>query len=234
MPAKHPPATPKSPAPQAGDFPIHEVMTALKATVAAFQEPIVTQYSKQGGAPFRVLISTLISLRTKDAVTHAASERLFALAQSPRELLALDEETIAKAIYPAGFYKTKAKTLRAVAERLINQHAEHVPADLDTLLALPGVGRKTANLVLTLGYGKPGICVDTHVHRICNRLGYVTSKTPEETEMALRAKLPHEYWIPINDYLVSFGQNLCLPTSPLCSRCPINPLCQKSNIPHSR
>lgn len=225
--------TKKSPA-TAGDFPIHEVMARLKAAVAAWRLPIVTQYAAERHDPFRVLISTVISLRTKDAVTEAASERLFALAKTPRELSALAEETIAQAIYPAGFYKTKAKSLRQIAERLLSEHAGQVPDDLDTLLALPGVGRKTANLVLTLGYGKQGICVDTHVHRITNRLGYVQTQTPEATEMALRAKLPAEYWIPINDYLVSFGQHLCLPTSPFCSRCPLADLCPKQNVPRSR
>lgn len=228
------PKTKKSPAEKAGDFPIHEVMARLKEAVAAWREPIVTQYAKERHDPFRVLVSTVISLRTKDAVTEAASERLFALAKNPRELHALDEETIAQVIYPAGFYKTKAASLRKIAEQLLTEHAGQVPSELEPLLALPGVGRKTANLVLTLGYGKQGICVDTHVHRITNRLGYVQTRTPEETEMALRAKLPVEYWIPINDYLVSFGQHLCLPVSPFCSRCPLAELCQKRNVPRSR
>ena len=193
---------------------------------------------ESGNDPFHVLISCLLSLRTKDEVTEAASRRLFALAQghfgkrtfskvSPQALLTLPIKTIEKAIYPVGFYHTKARTIHHVCRELIRRFHGKVPDSLEELLSLRGVGRKTANLVVTLAFNKPGICVDTHVHRISNRLGYVKTKTPEETEMALRKKLPPRYWIEFNDLLVPFGQNLCRPISPFCSRCPIERYCAK-------
>jgi len=180
--------------------------------------------------PFRVLISCLISLRTKDQVTAAASARLFRLGRTARTLAALPEGQIAAAIYPAGFYRTKARTIKAICARLQTEHGGRVPDDLDALLTLHGVGRKTANLVLTVGFGKPGICVDTHVHRISNRLGIVKTRTPGQTEEALRRLLPQRYWIPYNDLLVTFGQQLCKPISPLCSGCPVLPLCPQLGV----
>ena len=144
------------------------------------------------------------------------------------------ESRIAELIYPVGFYRTKARSIRQVCALLIERHNGEVPADLDALLALPGVGRKTANLVLTMGFGLPGICVDTHVHRICNRWGYVQTKDPDKTELALRDKLPLEYWIPINGLLVTLGQNICHPTSPHCSICPVAALCQRVGVMRSR
>jgi endonuclease-3 len=180
--------------------------------------------------PFQVLVSCLISLRTKDEVTGKASARLFHLAKSPRAMAELPEATIARAIYPAGFYRTKAATIRAICRTLLEQHDGKVPATMEALLALKGVGRKTANLVLTIGFGKPGICVDTHVHRISNRLGIVATKTPEQTESALRQVLPRRYWIPYNDLLVTFGQNLCKPISPLCSVCPVKESCPQIGV----
>jgi endonuclease-3 len=178
--------------------------------------------------PFRLLVACVISLRTKDAVTAQASERLFAVAPDPKSMAALDEEVVAKAIYPAGFYRTKAKQIVAIAKAV--DGAEGVPASLDGLLALPGVGRKTANLVLGLGFGIPAICVDTHVHRISNRWAWVSTRNPEETESELRELLPRRWWIPVNDLLVTFGQNLCLPVSPLCSRCPLEASCAKCGV----
>lgn len=149
-------------------------------------------------------------------------------------MLALDESLIAELIYPVGFYRTKARSIRQVCALLIERHGGQVPADLDALLALPGVGRKTANLVLTMGFGLPGICVDTHVHRICNRWGYVKTKDPDATELALRAQLPQEYWIAINGLLVTLGQNICHPTSPRCSACPVAALCRRVGVTRSR
>lgn len=215
-------------------FPIGDVMAALERAVAAWRVPIVTEYSRSGADPFRILISTILSLRTKDQTTAAASARLFDLADTPEAILRLDEEWISKTIYPVGFYKTKAKAIRHICEKLIDEYGGRVPDDLDELLKLGGVGRKTANLVLTLGFGKPGICVDTHVHRISNRWGYVETKTPERTELALRAKLPAKYWIPINDWLVAFGQNLCAPVSPWCSKCPLAKWCARKGVGKSR
>jgi len=184
--------------------------------------------------PFRVLVSCILSLRTKDDVTMAASKRLLAIAKTPEELAALGEDVIEKAIYPAGFYKTKAKTLREAAGELRDKYSSVVPDTIDELLKFRGVGRKTANLVVTLGYGKPGICVDTHVHRITNRWGLVSTKTPDKTEFALRKCLPEKYWIRFNDLLVTYGQNICRPISPFCSRCPISGFCEKRGVLKSR
>lgn len=196
--------------------------------------PIVSHLAEEQRDPFTILISTLISLRTKDEVTAAATQRLFCLADSPTQMLALAPETIAQAIYPAGFYRNKARTILAVCRKLVDQYNSHVPDTIEMLLALPGVGRKTANLVLTLGFNKEGICVDTHVHRISNRLGYVRTKTPEQTEFALRGKLPHEYWIAYNTLLVAFGRRTCRPVSPLCSSCPIRDYCDRVGVTKSR
>ena len=180
--------------------------------------------------PFQILISCLISLRTKDEVTGEASARLFRLARTPRTMASLPAATISTAIYPAGFYRTKGKTIRNVSRTILERHGGKVPDEMDALLALKGIGRKTANLVLTIGFGKPGICVDTHVHRISNRLGIVRTKTPVETEFALRRVLPSRYWIPYNDLLVTFGQNVCKPISPLCTTCPVCDLCPQMDV----
>jgi len=180
--------------------------------------------------PFKVLISCILSLRTQDKTTGEASERLFKLAPDIKALSKLSEKKIEKAIYPVGFYKVKAGRIRELCRVIINNYDSKVPDDLDELLKLKGVGRKTANLVLTLGYRKPGICVDTHVHRITNRWGYVQTRTPEQTEFALRKKLPPAYWLEINGLLVAFGQNICRPLSPLCSQCDIEKFCGKSGV----
>ncbi|NOZ93905.1 MAG: endonuclease III [Acidobacteria bacterium] len=185
-------------------------------------------------SPFHILVSCVISLRTKDEVTGEASKRLFSLAGDARELATLPEDTIAKTIYPAGFYNTKARQLRQIAATLVEEHGGRVPPDERALLALPGVGRKTANLVLGLGFGIPAICVDTHVHRISNRLGLVETATPEKTEHALEDVLPRDLWIPINDLMVTFGQNQCHPTSPRCSTCCLADLCEHRGITRSR
>ncbi|HXG04470.1 MAG TPA: endonuclease III [Candidatus Binatia bacterium] len=184
--------------------------------------------------PFRVLIACLLSLRTQDTTTGPAAARLFALADTPAAMLRLSTRRIERAIYPVGFYRTKARVIRRICCLLLERFGGRVPDDLDTLLTLPGVGRKTANLVVTLGYGKPGICVDTHVHRISNRLGYVRTRTPEETETALRARLPARYWIGYNDLLVAFGQNVCTPVSPRCSICPVRGWCRRVGVTVSR
>jgi endonuclease-3 len=184
--------------------------------------------------PWAVLASTIISLRTKDEVTMLSSRALLKKAPGPRQLLALDEKSIAKLIYPAGFYRTKAANLKKIAAILMDKYDGKVPSDMETLLALPGVGRKTANLVLTEAFNKEGLCVDIHVHRISNRNGWVTTKTPEETEMCLRALLPKKYWKPINPLLVLYGQKLCRPVSPYCSRCVIYDQCGKRGVDTSR
>lgn len=184
--------------------------------------------------PFRVLIACILSLRTQDTTTGPAAARLFALADRPPAMLRLTPRQIERAIYPVGFYRTKARAIRAICRALIERFAGRVPETIDELLTLTGVGRKTANLVVTMGYGKPGICVDTHVHRISNRLGYVRTRTPEKTEAALRQRLPRLYWIGYNDLLVSFGQNVCTPISPHCSRCPVRALCRRVGVTSSR
>ncbi len=193
--------------------------------------PIVGQYSHD---PFETLISCLLSLRTQDATTDAASARLFALARTPPAMLRLPRRTIERAIFPVGFYRTKARTILEVSRAIVEEHAGKVPSDLDRLLELKGVGRKTANLVITLAFRKYGICVDTHVHRISNRWGYVRTKTPHETEMRLRERLPRRHWRVYNDLLVAFGQNLCHPTSPWCSRCPLDDVCARVGVTRSR
>jgi endonuclease-3 len=190
--------------------------------------------AESGRDPFRVLIGCLLSLRTRDETTGPAAARLFALADTPAALAALPAPRIERAIFPVGFYRTKARTLRAVCRALLTRFAGQVPADLEALLTLPGVGRKTANLVVTFAFGLPGICVDTHVHRITNRLGFVATRSPDETELALRARLPHRHWIGLNDLLVAFGQNLCQPLSPHCSRCPVRHSCRRIGVVRSR
>ena len=185
-------------------------------------------------SPFRLLVACVISLRTKDEVTAESSRRLFSVAPDADRLAKLDIESIAKAIYPAGFYNTKARQLNEIGRTLRDHYQGAVPANEEELLALPGVGRKTANLVLGLGFGIPAICVDTHVHRISNRLGLVTTKTPEQTERALNEVLPQDLWIPINDHLVTFGQNRCHPTSPRCADCPLADLCPRIGVTQHR
>lgn len=216
-------------------FQVSKAIKILKKEVARFKTPYVTEVSEETRKdPFRVLVSCIISLRTKDETTREASVRLFAKAATPEKMIGLNEGEIEKAIYPAGFYRVKAKVIKGLSEEIINKHGGMVPDTIDGLLTLKGVGRKTANLVVTLGYGKPGICVDVHVHRIMNRWGFVVTKTPGETETALREKLPKRYWIMINDLLVTYGQNVCKPVSPRCSGCPIASFCPKTGVKRSR
>ncbi len=201
----------------------------LKREAKRYEEPVVTEVSKSR-SPFQVLISCILSLRTKDGVTRVASKKLFELADTPEEMGRLSKDTIMKAIYPVGFYRTKAENIINICKTLIDKYDSRVPDELDELLKFKGVGRKTANLVMTLGYKKLGICVDTHVHRISNRLGYVQTRMPEETEFALRAKLPKRYWIIYNDLLVTHGQNICRPISPFCSICKVERYCDKVDV----
>lgn len=215
-------------------FDIDAAMAILRETMPAFEQPLIEAMGEKGQTPFHVLIATILSLRTKDTLTVVVAPRLFADADTPATMLGLPEERIAELIYPVGFYRTKAKSIRQVCTLLIERYGGVVPQTLDELLALPGVGRKTANLVLTAGYGLPGICVDTHVHRISNRWGYIQTKMPDETELVLRAKLPTQYWLSINGLLVTLGQNICHPTSPKCSECPVAGLCARVGVVRSR
>ncbi len=213
---------------------IGHAIRRLRREAPSWRVTALAQVAAQWHDPFRVLIACLLSLRTKDETTGPAAARLFALADTPEALRRLSPRTIERAIYPVGFYRTKARVLREVSRDLIERFGGRVPDDIDALLTLKGVGRKTANLVVTQGFNKPGICVDVHVHRISNRLGYVTTRTPEETEAALRRRLPRRYWIGYNDLLVSFGQNICLPVSPNCSRCPLRGDCPRRGVRRSR
>jgi endonuclease-3 len=188
-------------------------------------EPVVGRIRESQPNPFAVLVGTLLSLRTRDATTERAFERLWPLASTPEALSNLPVGEVEEAIRPVGFYRTKARTLRAVSRALIERHGGRVPGDLEALLALPGVGRKTANLVLTEAFAEPGICVDTHVHRILNWWGYVDTRHPDETEQALRRALPRRWWIPVNALLVSFGQEVCRPEGPRCTACPLARKC---------
>jgi endonuclease-3 len=195
---------------------------------------ITDEYGEKPAKPWAVLVSTILSLRTKDEVTRNASRRLLEKARGPEELLALGIEETARLAYPAGFYRTKAVNLSKIAAMLLENYGGLVPADMDALLSLPGVGRKTANLVITEAFDMYGICVDIHVHRICNRAGWVSSQTPEKTETALREKLPKKYWKKINAILVLYGQNVCRPVSPFCSRCVIKDHCLRVCVVKSR
>jgi len=212
------------------DINIKEIVKIVKKEYKRFKTPFVTIDAERKREPFRVLISTIISLRTKDNITAEASNRLFKLASNPKGMLSLKIPQIEKAIYPAGFYRVKAKTIKNICKELVKNYDSKVPDDLDELLKLKGVGRKTANLVITLGYNKPGICVDTHVHRIFNRLGYIKTKTPDNSEMELRKKLPKRYWIDINSFLVAYGQNICKPVGPKCDICKIESICMKVGV----
>jgi len=218
-----------------------EIFSALEKwreeiiTEKGAEDPSVTTVAQQYRRdPWAVLVSTILSLRTKDEVTIAASKRLLEKAGSPEELKAIKAEKIEKLIYPVGFYRNKAASLKKIASILLEQYKGKVPPSMEALLALPGVGRKTANLVLTEAFDLDGLCVDIHVHRISNRCGWLNTKTPEDTEMALREILPHNYWKRINYLLVLYGQKLCRPVSPFCSQCVIKKHCAHNGIVKSR
>jgi len=210
-------------------------LQAERAKAGAEKEPSVTTVAENySHEPWAVLVSTILSLRTKDEVTLDSSRRMLAKAPGPAALAALSEAQVARLAYPAGFYRTKAASLKKIAAILLERYNGKVPANMEALLALPGVGRKTANLVLIEAFNLPGICVDVHVHRISNRCGWLRTKTPEETEMTLREILPKKYWKGINALLVLYGQNLCRPVSPWCSRCVIKDHCKRAGVEKSR
>ncbi len=210
---------------------IHQIVRILRKEIQRWPLPAIGNFVE---TPFTVLVSCILSLRTQDRTTYAASDRLFAIASEPSTLLATPLNVIEQAIYPVSFYRVKARTLHLICQHVIDRFNGEVPSTIEELLLLPGVGRKTANIVVTLAFKKPGIAVDTHVHRISNRLGYVRTRTPEKTEMALRKRLPAKYWIKYNDLLVAYGQNLCKPISPLCSRCKIAVYCARVGVKKSR
>jgi endonuclease-3 len=213
---------------------VGRLLRILRREAPAWSAPIVTLVSVQTRDPFRTLISCILSLRTKDETTAAASRRLFERAHTPETILRIPARELERIIFPVGFYRTKAKVIRGICADLIAKFGGQVPGEIDALLTLKGVGRKTANLVVTEAFHKPGICVDTHVHRISNRWGLVKTATPEKTEMALRRVLPRRYWIEYNSLLVAFGQTICHPTSPWCSRCPLERQCPRIGVKRSR
>ena len=208
------------------DKDIDKIMKELLKVTKSMPMPVVTEIKLVTNRDaYKILISTMLSLRTKDSTTRDASMRLFEKARNPKDMLKLSEEEIAKLIYPVGFYRVKAKNILEVSQTIIDDYNGKVPDEIDELLKLRGVGRKVANLVVTEAFDKYGICVDTHVHRISNRFGYVSTKKPEQTEFALRKKLPKKYWRVYNDTLVIYGQNLCKPINPLCNQCSVSKYC---------
>lgn len=211
------------------------MMTIL---IEAFPEeaaPVITRLSRETKKdPFIILVGTLLSLRTKDETTEKVMGMLMPVIKTSQDLIDMPLDELEKLIYPVGFYRNKAKVLKEVASEIITRYGSRVPDTIEELLTIRGVGRKTANLVVTEGYGKPGICVDTHVHRISNRLGIVSTKNPIQTEDALRKILPQQYWIIYNALLVTFGKRICTPLSPKCSQCPIESLCEKVGVTRSR
>ena len=178
--------------------------------------------------PYLVLIGCILSLRTNDRTTYPATLRMLELAKTPEEMMKVDEDVLAKAIYPVGFYANKAKQIIELSKIIVEKMNGQVPETIEELIKFNGVGRKTANLVLAKGFCVPAICVDVHVHRIFNRLGLIQTKTPEETEFSLREKLPEKYWLDINTLLVTHGQNVCKPINPKCELCPISQFCEKN------
>ena len=216
------------------NFPIINVIKIIEKEHINWNVPVVTLVGMQTRNPFKVLVSTIISLRTKDEVTIEASKRIYQILTKPEDIFYINIKDIEKAIYPCGFYKRKAIQIKNICEILVKDFNSKVPDEIDTLLSFPGIGRKTANLIIAEGYGKPAMCVDVHVHRISNRLGYLKSKNPNETEELLRKNLDSNYWNKYNFLMVAFGQSLCRPISPHCSRCPIINFCKRVEIKKNR
>ncbi len=214
-------------------FPFDKVVGRLKRFYVD-DIPALTRIASEQRSPFLVLIGCLLSLRTKDEVTDSAMSRLMERARTPEQILSIPTEELEKIIYPVGFYRTKSRLLKEISGTVIEKYNGSVPDTLEELLTMKGVGRKTANIVITEGFGRAGIAVDTHVHRISNRLGAVSTKTPAETEHQLRAILPRKYWIVYNPLLVTHGRRTCTPLSPFCSRCPVFDLCGRIGVTRSR
>ena len=214
-------------------FPFKELVARLKDYYQS-DVPALTRMAARKRDPFLVLIGCLLSLRTKDETTEKAVERLMERARTPEQLIKIPTEELEKIIYPVGFYRKKASLIKEVAATVMEKYHNKVPATIEELVTIRGVGRKTANIVITEAFGKAGIAVDTHVHRISNRLGAVRTRTPEETEQALRQVMPREYWIVINQLLVTHGKRTCTPVSPFCSRCPVASLCARAGVTKSR
>ncbi|KJR40865.1 DNA-(apurinic or apyrimidinic site) lyase [Candidatus Magnetoovum chiemensis] len=210
---------------QLPNFDINNAISLIKEHVKTLKVPYIEAMAKEDRDPFKILISCILSLRTQDNTTAAASQRLFALASTPKNMSELNTKDIENAIYPVGFYRVKAGNIKEISNTIIKDYDGKVPGSIEELIKLKGVGRKTANLVVTMGYNKYGICVDTHVHRITNRWGYIKTDSPLKTEQALRETLPLKYWKEINGLLVPFGQGICRPIKPACDKCSIKTLC---------
>jgi endonuclease III len=213
---------------------IGRVLRILRKAAPSWNAPVLSLMAAERRDPFLTLIGCILSLRTKDTATAVAAPRLFARADSPSKMLHVPQAEIERLIYPVGFYRTKAGVILQICRDLLQLFDGKVPDRIDDLLTLNGVGRKTANLVVTEAFGKPGICVDTHVHRISNRWGLIKTTSPEKSEVALRETLPRRYWIEYNSLLVAFGQTICQPVSPWCSRCPVSESCPRIGVLHSR
>lgn len=207
-----------------------KVLSILKGEYPKWKAPVVTLIAALTNDPYKVLFSTILSLRTKDEVTEKASKKLFAIAKNTKELKNIPLETLEKTIYPVAFYKNKSKQILEIAKFLDEKNAGEIPDTIEELLKFKGVGRKTANLVVSLGHGKYAICVDIHVHRITNRMDFIRSKTADETEYAIRKKVDKTLWRDVNDVLVGFGQTICRPISPKCSICPVEHYCPKKGV----
>jgi endonuclease III len=213
---------------------VGSLLRVLRQAARTWNAPVMTLMAAEKRDPFLTLIGCILSLRTRDETTAVAAPRLFARASTPNAMLALSEEEIAQLIFPVGFYRTKARVIQGICRDLLDRFGGHVPHQIDDLLTLNGVGRKTANLVVTEAFRRPGICVDTHVHRISNRWGLVNTPSPDKTEAALRQVVPRRYWLEFNGLLVAFGQTLCQPISPWCSRCPVAVHCPRLGVQKSR
>jgi len=213
-----------------------EIFSLLKKELKKYEEPVVSKLKKDVlNTPFTTLISCILSLRTKDEVTEIASIKLLKENNTPEKILKLSEKNIVSLIYPVGFYKRKAKRIKDIASTIIESYSGKVPEEFDELLKIKGVGRKTANIVMVYGHKKHGyIPIDVHCHRIPNRLGWIKTKTPEETELELKKILPEKYWNDFNNLFVKFGQRICVPISPFCSLCPIEKHCKKISVKKSR
>lgn len=214
------------------------VYMVLKREFRKHRMPVVDLIEMQTKDPFKVLVTTILSARTRDETTVVAAKRLFSQVRSPEDLLRISEAQIRKLIFPVGFFREKAKHLKELPGALNKHFDGKIPSDVEELVILPGVGRKTANLVVAVAFGKPAVCVDIHVHRIFNRLGYISTTSPLKTELELRRWFPEKYWTTFNSYFVSFGQHTCLPVNPRCDICPILKYCSRLEVktkfnPHS-
>lgn len=211
-------------------FPIDKVMKALELHFHSVQTPVVELIQAETKDPFKVLVATILSARTKDATTTKTARELFQYVKKPDDLDAISYDALDRIIFQVGFHREKARHLKLLPGVLREKFAGRVPSEIDDLLQLPGVGRKTANLVRAVAFGLPAICVDVHVHRICNRWGYINTQNPLESEMTLRAKLPKKHWLSINSYVVAFGQSICAPRTPKCGKCPIIEHCGRVGV----